>query len=486
LDTPISTATPKTPRWLRGAFGRGVLWLLFLGPFFFLSYGFANQHAARMDTAIGVGNLVFAWERGIPLWPWTILPYWSIDLLYGFAFLCCRDKAATNRLGKRLLSAQLICVACFLLWPLRFTFARPPLEDLSGALFNALASFDLPYNQAPSLHIALLVIVWRQFATFATVRFARGLIHAWALLIGLSVLTTWQHHFIDVPTGLAAGLFCLWLWPEQGKTPLEKAVTRRPPLALRYLVAALLLLAAAIALGGIGLFLCWPALSLALVAFNYAWAGAAGFQKQDGRHTLAAKWLFAPYMLGAWINSRLWTRRDSAPSLIGGGIWLGRLPTAREFAAWARQRNGAVALFDLTAELPAPKLPAEAAYMSLPCLDLAPVPASIPSDACLLDAVKRLAALRRARPDCEIWIACALGVSRSASVVAAWLCATTGPSASVQEAVEQIRRARPSIVIGQGSLASLEKFALLTMTEALCKPNAPPSKDYGENISEGG
>ncbi|MDR0775137.1 MAG: phosphatase PAP2/dual specificity phosphatase family protein [Azonexus sp.] len=451
------TAEDENTHWLPAAFGRGLLWLIFLGPFFFLTYGFANQHAAQVAASSGVGSLVFAWERGIPFWPWTIIPYWSIDLLYGLAFLCCRDKQATNRLGLRLLSAQIICIACFLLWPLHFSFVRPPVEGVSGALFAALANFDLPYNQAPSLHIALLVIIWRQFAAFVAAGPVRWLIHAWALLIGLSVLTTWQHHFIDLPTGFAVGLFCLWLWPEQGKSPLRKAKVRRPALALRYFLGAALFCAAALssgtALGGIGLLLCWPALALALVAFNYAWAGAAGFQKHEGWHALAARWLFAPYTLAAWINSRLWTRRAPAPSSIGDGVWLGRLPTANEFAAWAKQRGGQAALFDLTAELPAPRLPAAASYIGLPCLDLTPV-----SAASLSDAVRRLAALQRAQPDGAIWIACALGVSRSASVAAAWLCAVPDQTRSVQEAVQQLQSARPHVVLGAASIACLEAF----------------------------
>ncbi|MDR1462798.1 MAG: hypothetical protein LBI68_06650, partial [Azoarcus sp.] len=159
--------------WIRGAFRRGLIWLVFLGPFFFLSYGAANHYAAARD---GVTSFYFAWERGIPLWPWTIIPYWSIDLLYGFAFLCCHDKAETKRLGLRLLSAQLIAIACFFLWPLRFAFERPAVDGLAGALFSALTQFDLPYNQAPSLHIALLVIVWRQFSMLEAPSAVRALI----------------------------------------------------------------------------------------------------------------------------------------------------------------------------------------------------------------------------------------------------------------------------------------------------------------------
>ena len=54
----------------------GLVWLLVLGPLFFLSYGFANHQAA---SAAVVPSIVFDWERHIPLWPWTILPSWSID-----------------------------------------------------------------------------------------------------------------------------------------------------------------------------------------------------------------------------------------------------------------------------------------------------------------------------------------------------------------------------------------------------------------------
>ena len=40
-------------------------------------------------------------------------------------------------------------------------------------MFDALAGFDKPFNQAPSLHIALLVILWELYA-----RQARGVARA--------------------------------------------------------------------------------------------------------------------------------------------------------------------------------------------------------------------------------------------------------------------------------------------------------------------
>jgi hypothetical protein len=58
---------------------RALLWLALLGPFFFASYGFANWMAGRHPE---LPVMAFAWETRIPFVPWTIVPYWSIDLFY--------------------------------------------------------------------------------------------------------------------------------------------------------------------------------------------------------------------------------------------------------------------------------------------------------------------------------------------------------------------------------------------------------------------
>lgn len=422
-----------------GLWKRGILWLLLLAPLFFGTYGFANWFTGQRDD---VGSLVFGWERQIPLWPWTIIPYWSIDLLYGLAFLLPATRAAVDRLGLRLLTAQVICITCFLLWPLRFTFERPALDGLFGMMFDVLMGFDKPFNQAPSLHITLLVVLWACFAQHASGLW-RAVVHIWFWLIGLSVLTTWQHHFIDVPTGMLAGFLCLWLWPSEGRSPLFTWRLARDPqrwrLALRYSLGAALCSALAIHFGGFALWLLWPAWSLLMVALNYALFGAKGFQKRaDGRLSAASSWLLAPYLLGAWINSRAWTRNHPQPDAVADGVWLGRIPGKAKGQAFA-------AIADLCAELPC-RVEGKV-YRELASLDLI-----APSRQQCLQAAVAIEDLRRHGP---VLVCCALGYSRSATAIAAWLL-HSGRCRSVAEAVSLLRRARPQVVLGEAHLQALE------------------------------
>ena len=242
-----------------------------------------------------------------------------------------------------------MAVVCFILFPLEFTFRQPETDGLAGMLFAALTSFDKPFNQAPSLHIALLVILWRLYARHLP-RLAQWPLHIWFALVGVSVLTTYQHHFFDIPTGALLGVFCLWLWPERETVRCRRQQLatdrRRLVLATRYLIGGGLIAALALWIGGAGLWLLWPAVSLGLVAANYAVLGPEGFQKDaDGRMSLAARLLLAPYLAGAFVNSRAWTRHEPAPVAIGDGVWLGRIPLAREAAGFAT-------VVDLCAELP--------------------------------------------------------------------------------------------------------------------------------------
>lgn len=434
-----TSATTSGRPWKHAA-----LWLVGLGPFFFLSYGFATWFTSQRTF---VGSLVFDWEQRIPFLSWTIVPYWSIDLLYALSLFVCATQSEVNVHGRRLLGAQLICVTCFLLFPLQFTFIRPATDGVFGLMFEVLMGFDKPFNQAPSLHIALLVILWVQYARHLQGAW-RWVLHFWFALIGISVLTTYQHHFVDVPTGLWVGGICLWMFPDAKRSTFTGATlssnrTRRK-LAVRYGAAALLLAIAAAYLSGWALWLFWGVGSLALIAVIYAFLGADAFQKAaDGSMSKVAGWLLAPYLLGAWINSRYWTHSIANADEIVPGVLLGRLPTRKE-----RDAQCVHGLIDLTAELPC-DTSGLLRYANISQLDLVPP---------TVEQINRsVRAIESCRTVGRVLVACALGFSRSATAVAAWLLAT-GQAQCPNEAIEKICRARPSVVLSAAHRRALEKY----------------------------
>jgi hypothetical protein len=427
--------TPARPWW------RAAAWLAFLGPFFFLTYGFANWWTARLPH---VGAVVFGWERHIPFWAWTILPYMSLDAFYAGSLFLCATRAELATHARRLLTASVLSVAGFLLFPLQFSFERPATSGFNGALFTALAGFDKPYNQAPSLHISLALLVWLVFA-----RHLRGVVrwaaHGWFLLIVVSVFTTYQHHFIDGVAGAAVGVLCVYLFPDKPQVVAGAAASRRRRwLAGTYWLGAALCLGLAAGLGGWAWLLLWPAGALLLVGVAYARASAAIFQKHAGRLSWAARLLLAPYLAGAWWSSRWLTRHTVASAEVAPGIWLGRAPGR---ADWSRLPYGAV--LDLTAEFNAGPLAAARPYRSVPLLDLV-----APSPTELAQAVAALDALVAHRP---VLLHCALGYSRAATVAAAWLL-HHGAAATVAGALAQVRAARPQVVLTPAHCAALAEY----------------------------
>ncbi|WP_298103285.1 phosphatase PAP2/dual specificity phosphatase family protein [uncultured Campylobacter sp.] len=336
--------------------------LVVVAAIFYASYGATN---ALASARANVPEIYFAWERALPFWAWSIVPYWSLNLLYALGFFLCRDAGELARYVTQLLVAQMIATLFFIAFPLQMSWEKPAVSGLSGFLFSSLAAFDLPFNQAPSLHIILCVVVGAFYLRKARAAWLKAALVAWFALIGLSVLTTYQHHFIDIPTGLAAGCLVLLIRPLDG-TPLSFAIAReaaRYKWAALYLGLAFLTLFAAILgakiWGAWMLWLSWASLSFALVACGYAFLGAGVFAKNgQGRHAAAAKALLFPYLCVARLNAIFWLRRRRLSDEILPGLYLGSVKQAGKFDA----------VLDCAAEF---ERPGDAQiYASVPMLDM--------------------------------------------------------------------------------------------------------------------
>lgn len=354
--------------------------LVVVAAIFYASYGATN---ALASARANVPEIYFAWERTVPFWAWSIVPYWSLNLLYALGFFLCRDSRELARYVTQLLAAQMIATLFFIAFPLQMSWEKPAVSGFSGFLFSSLAAFDLPFNQAPSLHIILCVVVGAFYLRKARSVWLKAALAAWFALIGLSVLTTYQHHFIDIPTGLAAGCFVLLVRPMDGE-PLRFAMAKE---AARYKWAALYLglafstLFAAILGAKIwsawALWLSWASLSFALVACGYAFLGARVFAKNEqGRHAFAAKALFFPYLCVARLNALFWLRGRRISDEILPGLYLGSVKEAGKFDA----------VLDCAAEFERPG--GAQIYASVPMLDM--ITPSVDELKCGADELERL------------------------------------------------------------------------------------------------
>ena len=419
---------------------RGALWLAFFGPFFFLSYGWLNQFTS---TRTDVGVAVAAWEAAIPFVPWMMLPYMSIDAFYAGSLFLFRKRHALDRHALRLLLATTISLIGFLLFPLQFSFAVPKIDGFNGFLQTILLGFDKPYNQAPSLHISLLIVLWVVYAKRLQ-DFWRLALHTWFFAIGASVLLVYQHHFIDVWTGALAGVACLYFIPDRPFYWRKKLPNHRMILmAWRYVMGAVVALMAGLYFKQFSSFFTllfsWVAIALALVAAAYFGFEKQVFQRHQGVMRWPARLMLAPYLLGSWLSYRIYTRNNRQPVEINNGVWLGAFPDKN-----VRQTRW-LAVLDLTNEFTTTPFKNVAHHKFLPVMDLTP-----PAPNVLVRAVRWMAFVGKQvnlQEDAHsILVHCALGLSRSASVVICWL-VWQKHAASVQEAIAHVKALRPNLVL---------------------------------------
>ena len=470
---------------MKPAFKTSLLKLALIGALFYTSYGLSNHYAASLAY---VPEVAFAWERGIPFWAWTIVPYWSLNLMYAAAFFLCRNACEQNRYAARLVSAQIIATTCFMLFPLHFGWPKPPTDGLWGVMFDSLVAFDLPYNQSPSLHIALSIIVGAFYWTrFPKIRLP---ILLWQSLIALSVLTTYQHHFIDVPTGALLGWLVLWAIPQHGVSPFRgrslsvaqpdsqtgrlkmseasfaktneasfcEAKTspathsREIKIAMLYLAGAVLSALPSL-FGGAWLWMLWVSVSLSVVASAYLTGNAAVFQKQaDGSLSAAATILLLPYLAGVRLNMAYWLRGKAKTARIRDDVWIGSVSGISDDLP---------AVLDVCAEYPRPHY--RGAYRVLPLLDMV-----APSENDLMQAASLLEALRRQHG--KVLTCCALGYGRSAAVVFTWLL-VYGGCRDLAQATAELKQARPQTVLPPETARAVEAAAgrLKTSEASFCE-----------------
>jgi membrane-associated phospholipid phosphatase len=391
----------------------------------------------------------FAWEEKIPVIPWMVVPYWSLDLFFVCGPFLCADRGELRALGWRLSAAILAGGLCFLIVPLVYAFPRPHVDGIFGPLFQVLQGMDAPHNLMPSLHITLRTIVAAHY-TRHTRGWLRAVIHVWFSLIGVSTLFTHQHHVVDIAGGFLLAGAVMQLIPATGvaaRTPGNRRV------GFYYATGALACLFAAYAgrwwcpWWPLAALLFWPAFSLGMVACGCFGLGASIYRKRNGRLSWLTRVLLGPVRFGQWL-SLLHYRKQSAPwDALTANVWLGSLPDD----AGARQavESGVTAVLDLTCEFSASGHFLNVRYLNVPVLDLtAPVPVQL---------AEAVAFIERESATGIVFIHCKAGYSRTAAAAGAWLLAS-GKARDAAEAIAMMKQARPGLVVRPEVKEALEEF----------------------------
>jgi protein-tyrosine phosphatase len=392
-----------------------------------------------------VGSLYFEWERRIPFVSFFILPYMSIDFFFIAAPFLCRTDRELKIFCKRVTAAILIAGVCFLLFPLRFAFARPQASGWLGALFDWFRSMDAPYNLFPSLHAALYLLLVDVYA-----RNLRGVFHIavliWFVFIGLSPLLTYQHHVIDIAGGFILAGYCFYFFRD---SVLSLPVAHNRRIGSYYLVGAIILAATALLLWPWAALLLWPAVSLLLVASAYFGRGSIIFRKANGRLPWSTRFVLGPCLIGQYL-SLLYYRRQCRPwDEVRPRIWIGGKLGRR--AANKALRSGVTSVLDLTAEFSEARSLREIDYRNIPILDLtAPTQEQLREMAEFIDERSRRGI---------VYVHCKIGYSRSAAAIAAYLI-MSGQARGANDAFGMLRRVRPSIVIRPEVASALTEFEL--------------------------
>lgn len=406
---------------------------------FVIVYGGCSWITSLRDD---VGTLVFGWEDMIPFVPAMIIPYMSIDLFFVGGPFVCADRAERLLLAKRMSFAILVAGAFFLAMPLRFAFTRSVPNDWTGPIFSFLHGFDRPYNLFPSLHITLRTILAETFA-----RHTRGpllwLTHIWFSLIGFSTILAYQHHVIDIVGGFILAFICFAFIRQPARVDPSSTNDR---IGIYYGAGAMALTLGAVAGGGWWILLLWPAVAVALSSAAYFGLVAPVFHKQAGRLPWSTRCLMLPVLLGHALSLRYYRRQTDPWNEIVPGLWMGRVLDRQEAADAVQQ--GVKAVLDLNSEFSENQVFLSKNYLNLEILDLtAPTMEQVSEAAGFIQAESRTGI---------VYVHCKIGYSRSAAVVGSFLY-LTGRVNDADEAVDYLRRKRPSLVVRPEAYEAIRK-----------------------------
>lgn len=412
---------------------------------FGLLYNFAAWCASTLPF---VPSFVFDFERNIPFLPLTIIPYMTSGIFFFLVFFWCSNFQQLKVLTKRMLFVTIIAGVFFILFPLKFSFSKPEISNnILKIPYQFLLEFDSPFNQAPSLHIAYAFIFWTIIRNFtAKWKYFLGF---WLILLGISTLTTYQHHLIDVLTGVVLTLISFVVYPLNK----ENFENRNSIVANYYFLFGWILILASFLLAkfynSYWYFLLWIAFVMLVVGLQYQKNNVHFLKNKEGNIPFYKNVFYFPYQFIYWLFWKFF-RVNSTPIEVAPQIFISSKLSKKDLELFKIDKNTFV--YDLSAETCETKAIKEnSSYFSFLYLDIGGFDVN-KTEKLILEISKKHKTLPK---DGKILIHCTMGFTRS--TVIGILVTKNILSLPLNEAVTRIKLKHKKAVIHKNLLSFLKK-----------------------------
>jgi len=169
---------------------------------FIIVYGWCNKQATISPTLYKVFS---EWELSIPLIPWMIYPYISLNILFIVSAFVLKDVSSIKAFCLSLTVGALIAGFFFYFLPGELGFVRQSVPGYEQ-IFDFMFSIDHPHNLYPSLHVTYSALAIFSMIEQSTNKIFHTFLIFWLGMIILSVVFVHQHHLFDIVTGFMLAL----------------------------------------------------------------------------------------------------------------------------------------------------------------------------------------------------------------------------------------------------------------------------------------
>ncbi len=423
-----------------------IIYVIFCAVVFSTVY---NASAWYTSTLSNVSSFVFNIESHIPFLPITIIPYLTSGVFFVSVFFCCNTLGDLKVLSKRILFITVIAGLSYLVYPLKFSLERPEVNNsVLNFLFQFITKVDSPFNEAPSLHIAFAFVFWTVYKERKST-WKKG-IGIWLFLLGVSTLTTYQHHLLDILTGAILAHISFIIFPKYG----NKYELRNFHISNYYYSTGWILCLTSLLLSEFyslyWLVLTWFVVVIFLIGLHYEKNNVHFLKDQQGIIKWYKKVFYFPYLAIYWFFWKF-LRTVKKPIAVLPKMYISSRLGKKEIQYFKFDANTFV--YDFSAELEEHKwIKDQSPYIAFPLLDIGGISTSKIRNI-IIEISEKYHTLTN---DGRIVIHCTMGLSRSTFI--AILVVQNILSLSISESVIKVTHRHKKAVIRNYTQYFLKTF----------------------------